>query len=57
MTTHNDIKIQDRHRLLSEMMDLRKKQVKEIRKLLEIDHETALQIEWQLRCDMPPLYK
>lgn len=54
--TYLDIQHKDRIRLLSEMMALRAKQIKELRKLLEIDHENALQVEWDLRCSMPPLY-
>jgi hypothetical protein len=57
MPHHSDIAEEDRILILTEMMKLRAKHVADIKKLLHpIEHHVAVQIEWEMRIAMPPLY-
>lgn len=54
MKSHHDLPEPIRMRIILEMIRLRDKHIAEIRKLLDSDLETAIQVESQLRYGLPP---
>lgn len=54
MKSHHDLPEPIRMRIILEMIRLRDKHIAEIRKLLDSDLETAIQVEGQLRYGLPP---